>query len=60
MPDLPLEPSIQSPRVDPDAVCSECGALGAVVFDGATLCLDCHTVKGSCCADMENGDEPTS
>jgi hypothetical protein len=43
----------EPPQLDPDAVCSECGARGAIAFDGIQLCPQCYSVKGSCCAESE-------
>ena len=44
-------PGCERPTLDPEAVCAECGAVGAIAFDGVTLCPDCYSKKGSCCAE---------
>lgn len=37
-------------RDDPDAVCEQCGGLGAFRFETETLCGDCYAERGACCA----------
>ena len=46
-------PISTKPALDPTATCEHCGAFGAYVLDGATLCLSCYTERGSCCAEGE-------
>jgi hypothetical protein len=50
--DKPSEPL----TANPEAPCSECGALGAYEFEGAKLCVNCYAQKGSCCPEFGKDD----
>lgn len=49
-------PTWDTPVVNPDAICDECGASGAFAFDGVTLCVRCYAEKGSCCPEFGKDD----
>lgn len=42
-------------KLNPNLRCESCGAAGAYEWDGAALCLQCYTERGSCCAEREEG-----
>jgi hypothetical protein len=48
--------SCAPPVEDANATCDECGALGALTFDGVKLCLRCYSEKGSCCPEFGKDD----
>jgi hypothetical protein len=52
----PTEKRPEALKLNPGAICSECGVVGAFEFEGATLCLDCYTQKGSCCPEFSKDD----
>jgi hypothetical protein len=49
-------PRCERLAANPDAVCAECGAAGAVEFGHVALCVSCYAEKGSCCPEFGKDD----
>ena len=54
----PQETTSQGQRiaVNDNLTCEECGAFGAIEWDGKRLCPECSTAKGSCCPEFGKDD----